>query len=110
MATEKASTVTALYHYSKTKYGTLVPTLSNEVRHTKAGIEDYFNDFLLKKPQGKIVEIHAEQHAGDTIASGLYDFKLTTDGVTSTVPARFTYVFTKDCKIVTHHSSGMPEE
>jgi hypothetical protein len=108
LATKDAAVVTARYRYGN-KYGTLVPTLSNEVRHTKAGIEDYFKEFLLKSPQGKITEIYAAQNAGYTFASGLYTFSIIVDGKPSTVPSRFTYVFNKGCKIVEHHSSKMPE-
>ena len=34
----------------------LLPTVSNQVRHNHAEIEDYFVHFLAKEPQGKIDE------------------------------------------------------
>ncbi|KAL4551696.1 hypothetical protein Ndes2526B_g05965 [Nannochloris sp. 'desiccata'] len=108
LATKKASVVTARYKYGN-KYGVLLPTLSNKVRRTKEGLEDYFKSFLKNSPQGKITELYASQKAGYTFASGLYDFTLTTDGKQSLVPARFSYVFNKNCKIIQHHSSQMPE-
>jgi hypothetical protein len=107
LATKKASVVTARYKRGN-KYGVLLPTLSDEIRSTKQGLESYFVDFLKKSPQGKITALYATQRDGYTIASGNYDFTLTTDGKKSVVPARFTYVFNKNCKIIQHHSSEQP--
>jgi hypothetical protein len=99
---------TALYKHNS-HYGTLVPTLSNTVRHTEAGIRAYFDYFCAKLPTGKIDEIYAQNQAGGIVtAGGLYTFTFS-DGKTPTAPARFTYAFTKDCKILEHHSSLLPE-
>jgi len=89
----------------------LIPTLSNEIRHTSAGRIAYFKDrFLPKKPRGKIVK-HYVRCIGDiAINSGLYAF--TYNGGTPH-PARYTFVYQKqrDGKwlIIEHHSSAMPE-
>ncbi len=110
LATKKADVVTERYRIDGNKFGVLVPTLSNEVRHDREGILDYFVEFLKKSPQGKIIEIYAKALPGGNVAaSGLYNFDLTVDGKDSVFPARFTYVFTKNCKILDHHSSGLPE-
>jgi len=109
LLTEDPAAVTARYMLDG-EYGTLVPTLSNEVRNTEEGINDYFVGFLAKKPEGEIVELYAYEHDGYTFASGLYDFTLSDEaGERSVTPARFTYVFNSDCMIVNHHSSQMPE-
>ncbi|KAG7669622.1 hypothetical protein Ndes2526B_g05964 [Nannochloris sp. 'desiccata'] len=108
LATKDPAVVTARYMHDG-EYGVLVPTLSNVVRSTEEGINDYFVEFLAKDPIGEITELYASEHDGYTFASGLYDFTLTTDGVTSVTPARFTYVFDDECMIVKHHSSQMPE-
>jgi hypothetical protein len=46
--------------------------------------------------------------------AGIYTFTLTTDGVSTTVPARYSYVYKKQTdgsyKILTHHSSALPEK
>jgi uncharacterized protein (TIGR02246 family) len=92
----------------------LLPTVSDEVRKTRAGIIDYFEHFLAKKPRGTIkdstVKIIGDKVAIDT---GVYEFTVTTDGVTEKVPARYTFVYElRDGKwlIVNHHSSKMPEK
>jgi hypothetical protein len=48
------------------------------------------------------------------VVAGIYTFQLTTDGVTSPVVARYSYVYKKQAdgafKILCHHSSAMPEK
>jgi uncharacterized protein (TIGR02246 family) len=92
----------------------LLPTLSNNVRSTRAEIVDYFEHFLQNKPQGTILESHvAVLDEDDAVDAGTYRFNLTKDGQTSDVDARYTFVYEKiDGKwlIVNHHSSAMPEK
>ncbi|MFD4676688.1 SgcJ/EcaC family oxidoreductase [Lentzea sp. NPDC058450] len=92
----------------------LLPTVSNQVRSTRAEIVDYFEHFLLNKPSGTILDSHvAVLDADDAIDAGTYRFALTKDGKASTVDARYTFVYEKiDGKwlIVNHHSSAMPEQ
>lgn len=92
----------------------LIPTLSNNVRHNHAEIEDYFEHFLLKKPVGKIDEDNIRIYGDIAINSGLYTFDIVNDqGKHEKVLARFTFVYHKvDGKwlIVEHHSSMLPEK
>ncbi len=88
----------------------LIPTLSNEIRHTPAGRILYFKDeFLPKEPSGKI-DKHYLKCSGDiAINSGLYTF---TFGDGTKARARYTFVYQKrDGKwlIIEHHSSKMPK-
>lgn len=92
----------------------LLPTVSNQVRSTRAEIVDYFEHFLQGKPSGTILDSHvAVLDADDAIDAGTYRFALTKDGKATTVDARYTFVYEKiDGKwlIVNHHSSAMPEK
>lgn len=91
----------------------LLPTVSNQVRSTRAEIVDYFEHFLKNKPSGQILDSHvAVLDADDAIDAGTYRFALTQEGKPTTVDARYTFVYEKiDGKwlIVNHHSSAMPE-
>lgn len=89
--------------------GILLPTVSNQVRHNHAEIEDYFVAFCAKKPSGAIDEANVRTFGDIAINSGVYTF---TFGDGSQVQARFTYVYRwngQDWKIIEHHSSAMPE-
>ena len=92
----------------------LLPTLSNNVRSSRAEIVDYFEHFLKNKPQGTILEEHvAVLNAEDAVNAGTYRFALTQDGKPVSVDARYTYVYEKiggKWLIVNHHSSAMPEK
>lgn len=97
--------VAALYENN----GILLPTVSNQVRHNPAEIEDYFVNFLAKGPVGKIDEANVRTFGELTINSGVYTFTFK-DG--ASVQARFTFVYRwngQRWKIVEHHSSAMPE-
>ncbi len=87
----------------------LLPTVSNKVRHNHKEIEDYFEHFLSKSPQGNIDESNIRTFGDITINSGIYTFTFK-DG--TSVQARFTYVYRWNGQrwmIVEHHSSAMPE-
>ncbi|MFI6099437.1 SgcJ/EcaC family oxidoreductase [Lentzea sp. NPDC051213] len=92
----------------------LLPTVSNQVRSTRAEIVDYFVEFLKAKPSGTILNSYVVVlNPEDAIDAGTYRFALTKDGKASTVDARYTFVYEKvDGKwlIVNHHSSAMPEK
>lgn len=97
--------VVALYETN----GILLPTVSNQVRHNHAEIEDYFVTFCAKGPKGKIDEANIRTFGDIAINSGVYTFTFA-DG--SSVQARYTYVYRwngQDWKIIEHHSSAMPE-
>ena len=87
----------------------LLPTVSNQVRHNHAEIEDYFVSFLAKGPVGKIDESNVRSFGDIAINSGVYTFSFK-DG--AQVQARFSYVYRwngQAWKIIEHHSSAMPE-
>lgn len=91
----------------------LLPTVSNKVRITHAGIVDYFEHFLELKPSGKIDASYIRMLGPDAaVDSGVYTFHVTKNGKAENVRARFTFVYQKRhgkwC-ILDHHSSAMPE-
>ena len=105
LQTRDPKQVTALYESN----AILLPTVSNQVRHNHAEIEDYFVQFLAKEPSGKIDESNVRTFGELAIHSGVYTF---TFGDASVVQARFTYVYRWNGQrwlIVEHHSSQMPE-
>jgi uncharacterized protein (TIGR02246 family) len=74
----------------------LLPTVSNQVRSTRAEIVDYFVKFLKSKPSGTILDSHvAVLNADDAIDAGTDRFALTQDGKPTTVDARYTFVYEK---------------
>ncbi|WP_326666255.1 SgcJ/EcaC family oxidoreductase [Streptomyces canus] len=97
------------------KDAVLLPTVSNKVRTDRAGIVDYFQHFLEKKPVGKKVRTIINVLDSDSaIDTGVYEFTLTDPdtGAQRVVEARYTYEYEKrgsQWKIVNHHSSAMPE-
>ena len=89
--------------------GILLPTVSNQVRHNHAEIEDYFVHFLAKGPSGEIDESNVRVFDQLAINSGVYTFTFKDGAV---VHARFTFVYRRNgesWEIVEHHSSQMPE-
>lgn len=110
LATGDPEAVAALY----TEDGTLLSTLSADIREGREEIAQYFaTDFLPKQPQGEITESHVHVIDEDSAYhAGLYDFTVTAeDGSTSIVPARFTYVYERvdgEWLIDSHHSSVQP--
>jgi len=98
--------VAALYESD----GILLPTVSNQVRHNHAEIEDYFVHFLAKGPKGVIDESNVRVFGRFAINSGIYTFSFNDK---TTVQARYTFVYRfngKQWKIIEHHSSQMPEK
>ncbi len=87
----------------------LLSTISNQVRHNHAEIEDYFLGFLATGPKGEINESNIRMLGDVAINSGVYTFTFKDGAI---VPARFTFVYrwNGQCwKIIEHHSSRMPE-
>jgi len=94
--------------YAKTSV--LLPTVSDVPRTDYDGIKDYFDAFLLKKPQGVILESNVVIGANWAQDAGLYEFTMGVDD--SKVQARYTFVYVFEdgqWKISHHHSSVMPE-
>jgi uncharacterized protein (TIGR02246 family) len=109
LATGKSDEVVKLYAPN----AVLQPTVSNKVRATPGEIKEYFDKFLLQKPQGKInyrqIRVLDDNTALD---SGVYTFTLQKQGKPVKVQARYTFLYEKignEWKIMNHHSSAMPE-
>lgn len=87
----------------------LLPTVSNQVRHNREEVIDYFDHFLAKGPVGKIDEANIRLYGELAINSGVYTFNFK-DG--ASVQARYTFVYRWNgtrWMIIEHHSSQMPE-
>jgi len=106
LATEDSSIVASRY----AKNAVLLPTVSDEARYTSEGIQDYFDAFLKKKPQGEILEGAIVMGTNWAQDAGIYEFTMGVDG--SKVMGRYSFVYVLedgDWKISHHHSSVMPE-
>ena len=92
----------------------LLATMSPDVRVDRAGIVDYFANFMLARPLAVVKRSFVRVlRSTEAIDSGLCRFTMKQDGHTVAMDARFTFVYEKiDGKwmIVTHHSSAMPPE
>ena len=105
LKTGEPKQVAALYEWD----ATLLPTISNQVRHNHQEIEDYFEQFLELEPQGEILESNIRRFGDIAINSGVYEFIFKDQ---SKAVARYTYVYKwngESWKILEHHSSRMPE-
>ena len=96
--------VTNLYHGD----GILLGTFSNKERVGHELILEYFENLLKSPVDVEIVSEHPHVLELAAVNSGLYNF------ITNrkTINARFSFVYHKDnaeWKIVSHHSSVMPE-
>ena len=92
---------------------TFLPTMSPDFKKGVDEAEGYFKHFLEKNPEVKIIEEAVQPLSADSyLHSGMYDFKITNNGVSDTVFARFSFVWRKDSdgkwKIIHHHSSVKP--
>jgi uncharacterized protein (TIGR02246 family) len=88
----------------------LLPTVSDVPRTDYKTIKAYFDGFLLKKPQGVILESFPSVGKGWCKDVGIYEFTMGADG--TKVKARYTFVYVfedGEWKISHHHSSIMPE-
>lgn len=106
LISQNAKIVTALY----AENATLLPTVSNQVRHNHEEIEDYFVQLLANEPTVEMVEQNIRIFDGISINSGVYIFTLKGD---ITIRARFSFVYqliAGHWKIIEHHSSEMPEK
>jgi uncharacterized protein (TIGR02246 family) len=88
----------------------LLPTVSNKPRLTPAEKNDYFQEFLKKRPSGKIDLRFVDIGCNSAVDAGLYTFTFAQTG--EVVQARYTYTYRWDGAkwlITSHHSSAMPE-
>eukprot|EP00536_Pseudo-nitzschia_multiseries_P005234 jgi/Psemu1/238352/estExt_Genewise1.C_950080 len=107
LATGDSSLVASRY----AKNGVLLPTVSDVPRDDKAKIVNYFDSFLLKKPQGEILESFVTIGTNWCQDVGIYEFTLGATG--DKVKARYSFVYVYEdgqWKIAHHHSSQMPEQ
>ncbi|KAG7344778.1 calcium/calmodulin dependent protein kinase II association-domain containing protein [Nitzschia inconspicua] len=91
---------------------TLLPTVSDIPRTDFDSIKNYFDSFLLKKPQGTILEGYIRIGDGWAQDNGIYEFTMGATG--DVVKARYSFMYVQDpvdgkWKIGHHHSSQMPE-
>ena len=95
--------VTNLYYEN----GILLGTFSNKERVGHDLIFEYFENLLKSPVEVEIVSEHPHVYVDSAVNSGHYNF--VTNG--KTINARFSFVYHKDgeWKIVSHHSSVMPE-
>ena len=92
--------VTNLYHEN----GILLGTFSAEKRVGHELILEYFENLLKNPVEVEIISEHIHALESITVNSGLYNF--ITNG--KTINARFSFVHAMD-KIISHHSSVLPE-
>ena len=89
----------------------LLPTLSNTPRLTRGEKVDYFRHFLERRPSGEIVMRQISIGADIAVDTGLYTFHYATTGESVRARYSFTYRWNGDnWRIVSHHSSVMPEK
>ena len=112
LLTGNSKNVAKLY----SKDATFLPTVSGEFKRGQEGAEKYFEHFLEKHPNGKIVKEETDMPASDCIVHwGLYNFEVDGEnGKRETVEARFTFVYKKNAdgewEIIHHHSSMKADE
>jgi len=106
LATEDSRLVAARYSSD----ALLLPTVSDTPRDSYTLIKDYFDSFLLKKPQGVITDGNIRIGDGWAQDAGIYEFTMGATG--DVVKARYSFVYVYEdgqWKISHHHSSVMPE-
>jgi len=99
-----AKQVTSLYRDD----GILLGTFSSKERVGHELILEYFKNLLKSPVEVEIVSEHPHVYVDSAVNSGHYNF--VTNG--KTINARFSFVYTTDgveWKIISHHSSVMPE-
>lgn len=87
----------------------LLPTVSNEVRHTANDKKAYFEHWLPNQPSGEINERFIQIGCNTAIDAGVYTFTYA-NGQKVTARYTYTYAWNGDKWLITsHHSSAMPE-
>ncbi len=92
------------------KKAVLLPTVSDVPRTDYDLIKHYFEDFLKKEPQGKILESNVVIGHDWCQDAGIYEFTMGATG--DKVKGRYSFVYVWEdgqWKISHHHSSVMPE-
>jgi uncharacterized protein (TIGR02246 family) len=107
LATEDPDAVGRRY----AKNAVLLPTVSDVPRTSYGLIEHYFVGFLMKKPQGEILESNVTIGHNWCQDVGIYEFTMGATG--DKVKGRYSFVYVCEdgqWKISHHHSSVMPED
>jgi uncharacterized protein (TIGR02246 family) len=89
----------------------LLPTVSNQPKLTQGEREEYFEQFLLDEPSGKIDLRRIYLGCNVAVDAGLYTFTFGRTG--QVVPARYSFTYRWDGErwlITSHHSSVMPQQ
>ena len=99
----------ALYAPDAALWGTLAAALITST----AGIRQYFEAVCASRPPPQVVlgAQHIRVYGDLAVNTGRYHFTLTAGGVTSAVPARFSFTLRRQggaWLIVDHHSSRLP--
>ena len=96
--------------------GILLGTFSNKERVGHELILEYFENLLKQPVEVQIISENSHVFVSDAVNSGHYNFVVTGIEEGSPTPiifkARFSFVYRKDngeWKIISHHSSVMPE-
>ncbi|MCX6739422.1 MAG: SgcJ/EcaC family oxidoreductase [Candidatus Parcubacteria bacterium] len=97
-----------------TEDATFLPTLSPKFKVGREETEEYFEHFLQKNPDGKVVQEKVQTLSPKSyLHSGMYNFIVDQDGDRRLVEARFTFLWEQDAhgvwKIAHHHSSVKPQ-
>jgi uncharacterized protein (TIGR02246 family) len=111
LARGKPEEMNALYM----EQAVLLPTIANAPHNTAERIE-YFKRLFIALPavRGKVNEQYPQVYGNTAVNSGVYTFTVEKNKETvAVVPARFSFTYVRDkgqWKIVSHHSSRLPEE
>ena len=103
--TNDATKVSDMYHTD----GLLLGTFSNSERKGQELILNYFENLFSSHVDVIVITKHEYKSDSISTASGLYNFEV--NGII--IKARFSFVFLKteeDWKILSHHSSVLPNE
>ena len=103
--TNDAAQVADMYHTD----GLLLGTFSNSERKGQELILNYFENLFSSHVDIIVITKHEHKSGSISTASGLYNFEV--NGII--IKARFSFVFLKteeDWKILSHHSSVLPNE
>ncbi|WP_018864185.1 MULTISPECIES: SgcJ/EcaC family oxidoreductase [Thioalkalivibrio] len=109
LQTGDAARVTELY----AEDAVLLPTVSRVPRTNHAEIQNYFEHFLESRPYGTIDSRNVRLGCNQLTDVGIYTFRMTVDGETEEVQARYTFAYEHrdgQWRIAHHHSSKMPAD
>lgn len=101
--------ILSLYDTEGVLWGTISPTR----RDTPEALRDYFVKAFKALPGHKVTfgDQLIRVYGNTAINTGYYTFSFVKDGEAKSIPARYSFVYTKRngaWKIVDHHSSAMP--